>query len=144
MSDENDTTKQERFNEAVTAARILKNLHSRGHLHKDITDVYEILTESQRKEIVLGFIEGLAVQELADEEARNLHPSVLAELEHIRKEDKLSLIELKEFFTKTLLISLSLLSVLTLVGFFFLGTMIDKVGGTTDWLLRVISEMLGI
>jgi hypothetical protein len=33
---------------------------------------------------------------------------------------------------------------LTLVSFFFLGTMIDKVGGTTDWLLRVISEMLGI
>ena len=144
MSAETDTNKQEKFNEAVTAARILRNLHSKGHLNKDVIDIYELLTESQKKEIVLGFIEGLTIQDMADEEAKNLHPSVLAELEHIRKEDKLSLIQLKEFFTKTLIISLSLLSILTLIGFFFIGTLIDKISGGGDWILRIVSQMLGI
>lgn len=144
MTDQVDPTKLERFNEAVTAARILKNLHAKGHLNKDIADIYELLTEAQRKEIVLGFMEGLAIQEIADEEAKNLHPSVMAELESIRKEDKLSLMKLKEFFTKAVIVTLILISVTTLVGFFFIGTIIDKVTGGADFILRVISEMIGI
>lgn len=142
MSDE-ELTRTERFNEAVVAARILKNLHSKGHLNPDIADVYDLLTEQQRREIVMGFIEGLVIQEIADEEAKNLHPSVMAELESIRKADKLSLMRLKEFFTKTIIIYLAVTSVLTLIGFFFMETFIDKVPEGYDNLLRIISKMIG-
>lgn len=142
MSDE-ELTRTERFNEAVVAARILKNLHSKGHLNPDIVDIYDLLTEQQRRDIVMGFIEGLAIQEIADEEAKNLHPSVMAELESIRKADKLSLMRLKEFFTKTIIIYLAVSSVLTLIGFFFMETFIDKVPEGYDNLLRIISKMIG-
>jgi len=142
MSDE-ELTRTERFNEAVVAARILKNLHSKGHLNPDIADIYDLLTEQQRRDIVMGFIEGLAIQEIADEEAKNLHPSVMAELESIRKADKLSLMRLKEFFTKTIIIYLAMSSVLTLIGFFFMETFIDKVPEGYDNLLRIISKMIG-
>ncbi len=142
MSDE-ELTRTERFNEAVVAARILKNLHSKGHLNPDIADIYDLLTEQQRRDIVMGFIEGLAIQEIADEEAKNLHPSVMAELESIRKADKLSLMRLKEFFTKTIIIYLAVSSVLTLIGFFFMETFIDKVPEGYDNLLRIISKMIG-
>lgn len=142
MSDE-ELTRTERFNEAVVAARILKNLHSKGHLNPDIADVYDLLTEQQRREIVMGFIEGLVIQEIANEEAKNLHPSVMAELESIRKADKLSLMRLKEFFTKTIIIYLAVTSVLTLIGFFFMETFIDKVPEGYDNLLRIISKMIG-
>jgi len=142
MSDE-ELTRTERFNEAVVAARILKNLHSKGHLNPDIADIYDLLTEQQRRDIVMGFIEGLAIQEIADEEAKNLHPSVMAELESIRKADKLSLMRLKEFFTKTIIIYLAVSSVLILIGFFFMETFIDKVPEGYDNLLRIISKMIG-
>lgn len=142
MSDE-ELTRTERFNEAVVAARILKNLHSKGHLNPDIADIYDLLTEQQRRDIVMGFIEGLAIQEIADEEAKNLHPSVMAELESIRKADKLSLMRLKEFFTKTIIIYLAVSSVLTLMGLFFMETFIDKVPEGYDNLLRIISKMIG-
>lgn len=142
MSDE-ELTRTERFNEAVVAARIFKNLHSKGHLNPDIADIYDLLTEQQRRDIVMGFIEGLAIQEIADEEAKNLHPSVMAELESIRKADKLSLMRLKEFFTKTIIIYLAVSSVLTLIGFFFMETFIDKVPEGYDNLLRIISKMIG-
>ena len=142
MSDE-ELTRTERFNEAVVAARILKNLHSKGHLNPDIVDIYDLLTEQQRRDIVMGFIEGLAIQEIADEEAKNLHPSVMDELESIRKADKLSLMRLKEFFTKTIIIYLAVSSVLTLIGFFFMETFIDKVPEGYDNLLRIISKMIG-
>ena len=142
MSDE-ELTRTERFNEAVVAARILKNLHSKGHLNPDIADIYDLLTEQQRRDIVMGFIEGLAIQEIADEEAKNLHPSVMAELESIRKADKLSLMRLKEFFTKTIIIYLAMSSVLTLIGLFFMETFIDKVPEGYDNLLRIISKMIG-
>jgi hypothetical protein len=91
----------------------------------------------------MGFIEGLAIQEIADEEAKNLHPSVMAELESFRKADKLSLMRLKEFFTKTIIIYLAVSSVLTLIGFFFMETFIDKVPEGYDNLLRIISKMIG-
>ena len=142
MNDD-DVTLAERFNEATVAARILKNLHSKGHLNPDIADVYELLSEQQRRDIVMGFIEGLAIQEIADEEAKNLHPSVMAELESIRKADRLSLMRLKEFFTKTVLVYLSVTSILTLVGFFFMESFINKVPEGYDEILRIISKMIG-
>lgn len=142
MNDD-DVTLAERLNEAIVAARILKNLHSKGHLNPDIADVYELLNEQQRRDIVMGFIEGLAIQEIADEEAKNLHPSVMAELESIRKADRLSLMRLKEFFTKTVLVYLSVTSILTLVGFFFMESFINKVPEGYDEILRIISKMIG-
>ena len=142
MNDD-DITLAERFNETIVAARILKNLHSKGHLNPDIADVYELLSDQQRRDIVMGFIEGLAIQEIADEEAKNLHPSVMAELESIRKADRLSLMRLKEFFIKTVLVYLSVTSILTLVGFFFVESFINKVPEGYDVILRIISKMIG-
>lgn len=142
MNDD-DITLAERFNETIVAARILKKLQSKGHLNPDIADVYELLSEQQRRDIVMGFIEGLAIQEIADEEAKNLHPSVMAELESIRKADRLSLMRLKEFFIKTVLVYLSVTSILTLVSFFFVESFINKVPEGYDVILRIISKMIG-
>lgn len=142
MSDE--LSEIEKYENAVTAARLLKNLHRDGHLNKEFRDIYYILTEEQRKELVLGFLEGRTIQEISDAEAQTLHPSLMAELEEIRKEDRLSLIKLRSYFTKAIIVVLGGLVILTISSYLFLGTAIEKTSTGTDWTLRIIAELLGI
>lgn len=142
MSDE--ITEAERYENAVAAARLLKNLHKEGHLNKDIREIYHMLTEDQRKELVLGFLEGRTIQKISDDEAQTLHPSLMAELEEIRKEDRLSLIKLRAYFTKVVLIVLGSMVVLTMSSYLFLGKAVEKTTAGTDWLLRIVAEILGI